>query len=339
MSDPIRTIAVVGTGVIGASWAAHFLAHGLRVIATDPAKGARERLYTAVDAHWRWLYAHGRVPDSSYTGLDFDEDLKNAVSVAQFVQENGPEQLEVKQNLFRQMDAATSPRVILATSSSGLSVSAIQACCIHPQRVIIGHPVNPPHLLPLVEVIGGEAASVEMASKAMAFYAGIGKTPIHVLVEVKGHLVNRLQAALWQEMIHMVSTGIATAEQVDLAMRFAIGPRWAAQGPFVNLHLSGGVGGLRRVLESLGPAMQTWWEDLGQVKLTPSVIDRVVASAEHLIAGEQAEQLAARRDSAVARILEAAIEPQHVPGNANETSLLSEAEADLQYVIPDDRKL
>jgi len=250
------------------------------------------------------------VQEKSYSGLHFDTDLERALSGAHFVQENGPEQLDLKQALFMRMDAATSPQVILATSSSGLLISAIQACCSHPQRVIVGHPVNPPHLLPLVEVIGGDAASTEAIARAMAFYTAVGKKPIHLRVEVKGHLVNRLQAALWQEMIYLVSTGAASAAQVDAAMRYAIGPRWAAQGPFVNLHLSGGAGGLRRVLEVLGPAMQSWWSDLGNVTLTPQIIDRVVKSADDLIAAEGTHHLASRRDAAVARILEAAIDKQ-----------------------------
>ena len=308
MREPICTVAVVGTGVIGASWAAHFLAHGRTVVASDPAAGAEERLRAAVDTHWRWLHELGKVRERSYAGLHFDSDLERAVSSAEFVQENGPEQLDFKQALFARLDAATSPDVILATSSSGLLISSIQSSCIHPERVIVGHPVNPPHLLPLVEVIGGEAASAESIARAMTFYTEIGKKPIYLQVEMKGHLVNRLQAALWQEMIYLVSTGIASAAQVDAAMRYAIGPRWAAQGPFINLHLSGGAGGLRRVLESLGPAMQDWWRDLGHVTLTPEIIDRVVASTESLVCEEGAEHLARRRDAAVARILNAALD-------------------------------
>jgi carnitine 3-dehydrogenase len=308
MNEPVRTVAVVGTGVIGASWAALFLAHGRRVIATDPTKGAEEGLRKAVDIHWGWLHEHGRVLERSYTGLHFDADLERAVGCAQFVQENGPEQLELKQALFARLDAATSPHVILATSSSGLLISAIQARCTNPQRVIVGHPVNPPHLLPLVEVIGGDVASVEAIERAMSFYKKVGKKPIYLQVELKGHLVNRLQAAVWQEMISLVSTGVASAAQVDAAMRYGIGPRWAAQGPFINLHLSGGAGGLRRVLELLGPAMESWWKDLGRVSLTPAIIDTVIASTQELIAQEDLGLLAASRDGAVARILEAAID-------------------------------
>jgi len=308
MNEPIRTVAVVGTGVIGASWVALFLAHGRRVIATDPAEGAEGRLRDAVDRHWGWLHDQGRVAERSYAGLRFDADLERAVGCAQFVQENGPERLELKQALFARLDAATSPHVILATSSSGLLISAIHARCTNPQRVIVGHPVNPPHLLPLVEVIGGDVASVETIERAMSFYKEVGKKPIYLQVELKGHLVNRLQAAVWQEMISLVSTGVASAAQVDAAMRYGIGPRWAAQGPFINLHLSGGAGGLRRVLELLGPAMESWWKDLGRVSLTPAIIDTVVASTQELIAQEDLGLLAASRDSAVARILEAAID-------------------------------
>jgi carnitine 3-dehydrogenase len=284
------------------------LAHGRRVIATDPVEGAEGRLRDAVDRHWGWLHDQGRVAERSYAGLRFDADLERAVGCAQFVQENGPERLELKQALFARLDAATSPHVILATSSSGLLISAIQARCTNPQRVIVGHPVNPPHLLPLVEVIGGDVASVEAIERAMSFYKEVGKKPIYLQVELQGHLVNRLQAAVWQEMISLVSTGVASAAQVDAAMRYGIGPRWAAQGPFINLHLSGGAGGLRRVLELLGPAMESWWKDLGRVSLTPAIIDTVVASTQELIAQEDLGLLAASRDSAVARILEAAID-------------------------------
>jgi carnitine 3-dehydrogenase len=335
MSDPgpIRSVAVIGTGVIGSSWVAHFLAYGLRVVASDPAPGAEDRLRAAVDTHWRWLLTQNRVSAESYGGLDFVADLECAVSTVEFVQENGPEQLELKQELFRRLDSATNPEVILATSSSGLLVSALQAGCKHPQRVIVAHPVNPPHLLPLVEIVGGDGASREAIARAMKFYSSIGKKPIHLEVEVKGHLVNRLQAALWQEMIHLVSSGIATAEQVDSAMRYAIGPRWAAQGPFVNLHLSGGVGGLRRVLEMLGPAMQSWWRDLGRVTLTSEIIDRVVASADELIAREGSEHLAERRDAAVARILNAAVRPpESVLGTGIEGTWVSEKDSDMQYI-------
>jgi carnitine 3-dehydrogenase len=305
MLKNVETVAVVGTGVIGASWSAHFLAHGRRVLASDPAEGAEDRLRAAVDAHWGWMHAQGMVNTSTYSGLRFDSDLERTVAAADFVQENGPEHLPLKQSLFARMDAASRPDIILATSSSGLLVSSLQSGCRYPQRVIVGHPVNPPHLLPLIEVVGGGATSSEAIERAMAFYAAVGKKPIHLRAEVKGHLVNRLQAALWQEMIHLVSSGMATAAQVDTAMQLAIGPRWAAQGPFVNLHLSGGAGGLRRVLETLGPAIESWWEDLGRVTLTPDVIARVVASTEELIAHENIEALAFRRDSAVAQILDA----------------------------------
>lgn len=304
-SEVIERVAVVGTGVIGASWVVHFLAQGLDVVATDPAQGAEQRLHEAVDAHWLRLFELGKVIERPSSQLIFEADLSKAVGSAQWVQENGPEQLAVKQALLAEIDAKTSPRVILATSSSGLSASDLQAHCTHADRVLVAHPVNPPHLLPLVEIIGGVATSAETIERAMRFYTAVGKKPIHLTRELKGHLVNRLQAALWQEMIHLVSSGAATAAQVDAAMKYAIGPRWAAEGPFINLHLSGGAGGLRRVLEPLGPAMQSWWRDLGRTVLTPEIIDRVVASTKEIIGEESVETLATKRDSAVMRILDA----------------------------------
>ena len=195
----VKRVAVVATGVIGASWAAYFLASGLDVVATDPAPGAEARLRTSIDQHWPTLERSGLAAGASRDRLSFQAELEMAVRGVDFVQENGPEREDLKIALFKRLDAVLPPNVILASSSSGLSTSCIQSGCEHAGRVVLGHPFNPPHLIPLVEVIGGVATSADTIARTMAFYAAIGKRPIHVRKEIKGHIANRLQAALWRD--------------------------------------------------------------------------------------------------------------------------------------------
>lgn len=292
----IQRVAVVATGVIGASWAAHFLAQGLDVIATDPSDGAEQRLRDSVAQHWPTLERLGLAPGASTQRLRFHRDLQDALQGADFVQENGPERLDVKADLFRRMDALLPPEVILASSSSGLSTTAIQAGCRHPERVVLGHPFNPPHLIPLVEVIGGERTSPRTIERTMDFYAAIGKRPIHGRREIKGHIANRLQAALWREAFHLVEQGVATVEDIDTAIAYGPGLRWGVCGPFLNLHFSGGAGGIRHVLDHLGGPIEDWWKDLGSPTLTPALKARIVQGVDDELAGRRLADLEAARD-------------------------------------------
>ncbi|VVE61741.1 3-hydroxyacyl-CoA dehydrogenase [Pandoraea captiosa] len=301
--DNIEQVAVIGTGVIGASWAAYFLARGLRVRAWDPAPGARERLRDAVDAHWPTLVRIGLTPGATRESLTFHDTLDAALEGADFVQENGPEREDLKQDLFRKMDAALVPSVVIASSSSGLLMSRVQSVCAHPARVVLGHPFNPPHLIPLVEVIGGEQTSQAAIDTAMQFYRAIGKRAIHVRKEVKGHIANRLQAALWREAIHLVDAGVASVEDIDDAIAYGPGLRWAALGPFLNLHLSGGAGGIAHLLEHLGPPIESWWADLGEPVLTDELKARITAGVEAELAGRGNARLEAQRDAVILGIL------------------------------------
>lgn len=301
--DNIEQIAVIGTGVIGASWAAYFLARGLRVSAWDPAPGARERLREAIDAHWPTLIRIGLTAGASRDALTFHETLDAALAGADFVQESGPEREDLKQDLFRKMDAALPSSVVIASSSSGLLMSRVQSVCTHPERVVLGHPFNPPHLIPLVEVIGGERSSQAAIDTAMQFYRAIGKRAIHVKKEVKGHIANRLQAALWREAIHLVDTGVASVADIDDAIAYGPGLRWAAFGPFVNLQLSGGAGGIAHMLEHLGPPIESWWADLGEPVLTDDLKARIAAGVDAELAGRGNAQLEAQRDAVILGIL------------------------------------
>lgn len=301
----VRRVAVVGTGVIGASWTAYFLAQGLDVNATDPSPGAEERLRQAVAQHWPTLERFGLAADASVDRLRFHDSLEDAVSVADFVQENGPERMDFKIELFRRMDAAAPPDAILASSSSGLAISGVQSGCAHPQRVVLGHPFNPPHLIPLVEVIGGERTSADTIERTLAFYAAIGKRPIHVKREVKGHIANRLQAALWREAFHLVEQGVASVADIDTAIAHGPGLRWAVMGPFMNLHLSGGAGGIAHVLAHLGGPIEDWWKDLGAPSMTPALQARVSEGVAQELGARRTAELEAARDTLLLNLIRA----------------------------------
>jgi carnitine 3-dehydrogenase len=309
MSTPVagvRRVAVIGTGVIGASWAALFLARGLDVVATDPSAGAEDRLRADVAAHWEVLE---RVEGASPDRLAFAGAPADAVAGADWVQENGPEREDVKHELFAVLDAAAHPHVVLASSSSGLPPSAIaRGCPHHPERLVIGHPFNPPHLIPLVEVVPGERTSAETVDRAMAFYAAVGKRPIRLRQELPGHVANRLQAALWQEAYSLVERGVASVSDIDAAISQGPGLRWAVLGPFLNQHLSGGPGGIAHVLEHLGPPTERWWRDLGEVTLTPELVQKLVAGVDEELAGTDVAELVARRDAVLDALLAAKAE-------------------------------
>jgi 3-hydroxyacyl-CoA dehydrogenase len=300
----VKRVAVVATGVIGASWATYFLARGLEVDATDPSPDAEDRLRASVAQHWPTLERFGLAEGASPGRLRFHARLENAVAGADFVQENGPERIDLKIELFRRMDAAAPQRTILASSSSGLAISSVQSQCAHPERVVLGHPFNPPHLIPLVEVIGGERTSADVVARTMAFYAAIEKRPIHVKREVKGHIANRLQAALWREAFHLVDQGVASVEDIDTAIAYGPGLRWALMGPFMNMHLSGGAGGIAHVLDHLGGPIEDWWHDLGAPSMTPALKQKVIDGVAQALGARTASDLEAARDNLLVDLIQ-----------------------------------
>src|SRR6202046_1186618 len=244
MTIPITRVAIVGAGVIGASWATAFLARGIDVVASDPAPGAEEELRKTVEAQWPAMQQIGLSPAASPERLRFVASPEDAVADAGFVQESGPERLHIKRDLFRRLDEAAPPDALLATSTSTITISEFQdACTRHPERVVLGHPFNPPHLIPLVEVGGGKQTALDTIERALNFYRAMGKHPIHLRREITGHVANRLQAALWREAFNLVKAGVASVADVDAAIAHGPGLRWSPLRPFMNLHLSGGVGG------------------------------------------------------------------------------------------------
>jgi 3-hydroxyacyl-CoA dehydrogenase len=297
-------IAVIGTGLIGSSWAAFFLARGYRVQASDPAPEAETRLRADVNRIWPALQRLGCAPTASLDHLHFSPDLATAVEGVEFVQESGPEREDLKIELFRALDALVPPEVLIASSSSGLTMSALQAQCAHPQRCVIGHPFNPPHLIPLVEVVGGRSTSPETIERACAFYAQLGKRPIRLRRELPGHAANRLQAALWREAVHLVDTGVLSVADADAAVAWGPGLRWALMGPHLVFHLGGGAGGMEHFLAHLAGPFSRWWEDLGQPVLTPELRAKLIEGVKQEAGDRSIAELERQRDEALLALLE-----------------------------------
>ena len=301
---PIRRVAVVGAGTIGASWAAYFLSRGLAVVVSDPAPGAADLVRRMVADAWPVLARLGGQEDADPQNWRFEPHPERAVEGVDFVQENAPERYEVKQALLPRISAMLPEDVVIASSSSGLLISRLSEGCRFPERCVIGHPFNPPHLVPLVEVVGGATGSAAAVRAAMAFYRAIGKYPIEIRKEVPGHLANRLQAALWREAVHLVAEGVATVADVDAAISEGPGLRWALMGPHATFHLAGGEGGMAHFMSHLLPAMQGWWADLGHPDADADLQRLLVAGVEEEIAGRSTGDLAARRDTFLARLME-----------------------------------
>ena len=313
-SGPISgRIAVVGTGVIGASWAAYFLAKGFDVAATDPAAGAERHLRTLVDGFWPALERVGFAEGASRSQLRFDPDIRRTVEGCAFIQENGPERVDVKRDLLAEISAAAPADSLIATSSSGILISDIQDAAAHPGRVVLGHPFNPPHLMPLVEVVGGRLTSEAAVEQALAFYRSIGKQPIHIRREVKGHIANGLQAALWREAFYLVEQGIASVEDVDTAVAHGPGLRWALLGPFLNMHLSGGARGIGHVLEHLGPPIESWSRDLGHVTLNEELNAAISRGVTEELGSADLARLTSQRDDVLLAILQLKADADRLP--------------------------
>ena len=293
---PIRRIAIVGTGVIGASWAALFLAHGLEVIATDPAPNAEENLREYIDNAWPALEQLGLSSGASKERLSFTTKLSDALEGVDLVQENGPERPDFKIKLFADMDALTPETTILASSSSGIPIGISQSSCKHPERCVIGHPFNPPHLIPLVEVVGSEKTSSATIERAIAFYASIGKRPIHVRKEVVGHVANRLQAALYREVVYLIEQDVLSVSDADAAVSWGPGLRWGVMGPNLLFHLAGGQGGIHHFMEHLAGPMTTWWKDLGTPEFTPELKEKISQGVLAEAAKQSINDLAEERD-------------------------------------------
>lgn len=303
--EDVHTIACAGVGVIGGGWAAYFLARGFDVVAWDADPNAEARLRHLVDAAWPALTDLGLADGADRGRLRFEPDLTTAMAQAQFVQESAPEVLELKRTLLADLDAAVPDGVVIASSTSGYGMSEMQTEAKHPERLVVGHPFNPPYLIPLVEVVGGTATAPEVVGWASDFYRRIGKSVITMDHEVPGFIANRLQEALWREALHMVAAGEATVEQIDLSITDGPGLRWPSLGPMLTFHLAGGQGGMAHMLDHFGPSLLSPWTRLEAPPLTKELRDDVVAGCEREAAGRSIDDLVAERDRGVIAVLRA----------------------------------
>jgi 3-hydroxyacyl-CoA dehydrogenase len=307
MSDnkPIRRIGIIGTGVIGASWTSLFLANGLEVAATDVAPNAEAALRRFVETAWPALKRLGLAPNASQSKLTFTTDLTAAVRGAHLVQENGPERIDFKKKLYGQLDELLPPDVIIASSSSGLTMSEIQSgCASHPERCVIGHPFNPPHLIPLVEIVGGAKTSEDTIRRASEFYTAMGKRTVRLHKEVPGHVANRLQAALAREVYHLVADGVVSVADVDAALCWGPGLRWGVMGQVLLNHLGGGQGGIEHFFQQFTGPLTAWWKVLGSPQLTPELQRKLIDGVHAEVGSRSIDDLAAQRDEVLLGLLE-----------------------------------
>ena len=296
MTQSVKTLAIIGTGVIGAGWAARALAHGLDVAAWDPSPTAETKLRASIAHAWPVLEKIGLAVGASQSRLTFAASVEAAVEISDFVQENAPEREELKRRLLAQIDAASPAHSIIASSTSGLLPTSLQSLCVHPERIVVGHPFNPVYLLPLVEIVGGTKTSADTIERAKAFYQSISMRPLHIKREIEGFVADRLMEALWREALWLVNDGIATTEEIDAAVVYGCGLRWSLMGTFLTFHLAGGDAGMRHMLHQFGPALKLPWTKLVAPELTDELIEKVVEGCEHQAAGRSVKALEKRRD-------------------------------------------
>ncbi len=302
--EQIRTVAVIGAGLIGGGWAAVFLANGLAVRVADPARDTEAKLRRHIAAALPQLRSLNLPACANDDALTFHSTAEEAAAGADFIQENAPERESVKQELYRRLDAVAPADVLIASSTSSLPITTLQSHAVHAGRCVLGHPFNPVHLIPLVEVGGGAATDPEAITTALAFYRHIGKYPIWLQGEIFGHVANRLASAMFREAVHLVNEGITDVAGIDDALRFGPALKWAIQGQFMTYYTSGGDGGMAAFLDKYGPGQEARWRILGSPALTPEVKAKIVTQTEVCVAGRSPEQIAEEQDARLLRLLQ-----------------------------------
>ena len=299
----VRRVGIVGAGVIGGGWALHFLRMGFDVDIYDPGPAARDGMTRMLESAWPVLERLGLRDGASLDRLAFRDTLADAVGGADVIQENSPEDAAIKRRVLAEIDAVTPPQVVIASSTSGFAMTMLQADCVHPERCVVGHPFNPPYLIPLVEVAAGEKTDPAAADWLTEFYAAAGKRPLRLSRELPGFVGNRLQEAMWREALHMVAAGEATVEEIDASIAWGPGLRWAQMGPCLTFHLAGGSGGMAHMLDHFGPALLEPWTRLEAPELTPELRQRMVDGCLREAAGRSITELERERDEFLAELI------------------------------------
>jgi carnitine 3-dehydrogenase len=297
-----KSVAVVGCGLIGASWSALFLSHGFNVKAWDPSAEVRADLADRVHGICAQLAESKPGPVLPHGTLDVEPSIAEAVRGLFWIQENAPESVPVKRTLYADIEMAAAPDAIIASSTSSLVWSDLAAQLRYPQRFITAHPFNPPHLMPLVELYGSDPAALTLAE---SFYQALGRKTVRLRKEAAGHIANRLSSALWREAVNMVAEGIADVAEIDAALVHGPGLRWSVIGAHMAYHLGGGSGGIAHYLKHLGPSQEARWASLGSPSLTPDVCAKLISGVVAEAAGRSIPELEAERDAGLMRVLAA----------------------------------
>ncbi|MEA1652852.1 3-hydroxyacyl-CoA dehydrogenase NAD-binding domain-containing protein [Nitrospirillum sp. BR 11164] len=303
-ADAITTVAVVGAGLIGAGWVAAYLARGFKVAVADLSSDAPAKVRAHVAAAWPALCQRGLAAGADPSAITFHRDLAEALDGVDFIQESAPERPDVKDALYAELGRLAPPDVIIASSTSGMPISRLQRPCRHPERCVLGHPFNPVHLMPLVEVGGGDQTDPAAIEMATALYTSMRKQPVQVRREIVGHIANRLTSAMFREAVALVAEGYATVEDVDRAIRFGPALKWAIQGQFTTFHTGGGEGGLRNFLRHFAPGIRQRWETMTVPDLAdPSVQERLVTQVEAAHPGQSVADIARHQDDRLLELL------------------------------------
>ena len=289
-------VAVIGAGLIGLSWAALFLANGLRVRVCDPRQDLEQAVREGLAGASPALRQMGYSTEGFEPRLRIETDLEAATRDADLVQESGPEQIDFKRECFARLEQFVKPDALLLSSTSSLRATNIARDMEHPERMMVGHPFNPPHVMPLVEIVPGQKTSPEAVQEALSFYRALGKAPVVLHREINGFVGNRLQAAVLRESIYLVQQGVVSVEELDTLVTNSLGLRWAAVGPFKGIHLGGGPGGITHFLTHLGPMFQGLFDELGEAHITPETIAQLAQQAEEAYGPMPDPRMASERD-------------------------------------------
>ena len=304
----IQHVSVLGAGVIGASWTALFLAAGRSVTVFDPAADTEKNVRRYIETAWPTLEELGLAGRATPDALRFTQSAADAVADAHFVQENVPERLPIKHAIYQEIEPVLATDTIVSSSTSGLTLEALQDGWRDCAPLILGHPFNPPHLIPLVELTANAATGAHVLDRTEAFYADIGKVTIRINKGLPGHVANRLQAAVWREAVYMALEGVASIEDIDKAMWAGPGLRWAAMGPTMLFHLGAGDGGLQAFCDHFKDTFNGWWDGLGDPRLDDATIAALVDGMAAQAKGRSPDALATERDKMLTAI-QAAIRP------------------------------
>nr|WP_082003414.1 3-hydroxyacyl-CoA dehydrogenase NAD-binding domain-containing protein [Sporosarcina sp. ZBG7A] len=311
-----KQVAVIGTGVIGNGWISRFLAQGLDVVAFDPSEGAEQRTQVAIQQAWPSLQHIGLVEGASPDRITFVQTIEEAVKGAVVIQENVPEREDLKKSVLAEIDQFAEPDAIIASSTSGIMPSQLQANLKNPGRMIVAHPFNPVYILPLVELVAGQQTDAAVIDRANEFYTAINMKPLIVQKEIEGHVADRLMEALWREALHLVNDGIATTEEIDASIIYGAGLRWAQMGPFLTFHLAGGEQGMRHMLEQFGPALKLPWTKLEAPELTEELKEKVIEGCETHAGNSSVYELEVKRNEFLVKLLDLVEEYWHEPSSA-----------------------